>query len=191
MPGTSRSLPAVPHSHHSHLSPAGASGAMTISSLQSHNHFLIALWLGCTCKSELIYGCVSMHRGVCAVRVEACAHVCAVCVCVCAYAGADVAVALILPLNCLPGRELSGAWGCFPTPFLTGATPEDISLDLGGSPRRRGNPLCQISFLPSAAPGQVLPRTKPRLPSCPVWDSQCLIWWHLLGDPLLPQSPIL
>lgn len=42
------------------------------SSLKSNNFFLIALWLGCTYKSELIYGRVCMHMmsmGACVVRV--------------------------------------------------------------------------------------------------------------------------
>ena len=36
------------------------------SSLKSNNFFSIALWLGCTDKSELIYGCVCMHTSMCA-----------------------------------------------------------------------------------------------------------------------------
>lgn len=43
------------------------------SSLKSNNFFSIALWLGCTYKSELIYGCVCMHMSVCAgERVAGC-----------------------------------------------------------------------------------------------------------------------
>lgn len=56
------------------------------SSLKSNNFFFpIALWLGCTYKSELIYGLVCMHMSMCAcvVCLAGCVwlHVC-VCACV-------------------------------------------------------------------------------------------------------------
>lgn len=54
------------------------------SSLKSNNFFPIALWLGCTYKSELIYGLMCMHMSMCACVV--CLAVCVwlhVCVCMC------------------------------------------------------------------------------------------------------------
>lgn len=52
------------------------------SSLKSNNFFPIALWLGCTYKSELIYGRVCMRRRVGACVVCECG---AACVCVRAW----------------------------------------------------------------------------------------------------------
>lgn len=57
------------------------------SPLKSNNFFLIALWLGCTYKSELIYGRVCMRMRVCAWWGEcaaACACVHGACVWACA-----------------------------------------------------------------------------------------------------------
>lgn len=53
------------------------------SSLKSNNFFLIALWLGCTYKSELIYGRVCMRMSMCACVVRVAGCVCS-CMCVCA-----------------------------------------------------------------------------------------------------------
>lgn len=54
------------------------------SSLKSNNFFSIALWLGCTYKSELIYGRVCMRMSMCAcvvrvagrVQLHVCVYAC-------------------------------------------------------------------------------------------------------------------
>lgn len=56
-------------------------------------------------------------------------------------------------------------------------------------PQMKAVPLASSLSVPHAIPkGQVLPRTK----SCsrPVWGSQCLIWWHLIGDRPPPHSSL-
>lgn len=52
--------------------------------------------------------------------------------------------------------------------------------DRAGAPDGRLS-FCQFPSVSLMLSGQALPRTKPH--TCPVWGSQCLIWWHLTGDP--------